>query len=118
MRSPRSCTTSVVAERHIANRRAVLRLRGHTSHVYQVEFNSDGRRLVSTAHDGTIRLWEAKTGREILPLIHAKGDQLTGASFSPDGRQIVSTSMSGTVKVWDATPLSEPSGASQAAQTD
>jgi WD40 repeat protein len=88
----------------------LFRSRGHTETITSMAFSHDGRRLASAAHDGTIKLWDPVTGREILTLLHGKGDHVTGISFSPDGRQIVSTSKSGTVKVWDATPLPEPSG--------
>jgi WD40 repeat protein len=85
--------------------REVLRLRGHTGPVTSMTFSPDGRRLVSAARDGTVKLWEPEIGREIISLVHGPDELLTGLSFSPDGRQIVSTSVSGTIKVWDATPL-------------
>ena len=78
--------------------------------ILSMAFSPDGRRLASAAQDGTVKLWETATGREILTLVHGRDELLTGVSFSPDGRQIVSTSKSGTVKVWDAMPLPEPSG--------
>jgi WD40 repeat protein len=87
----------------------VLHLRGHTGLVKSMAFNSTGRRLASAGHDGAVKLWDVATGREILSLLHGKGDQVTGVSFSPDGRQIVSTSERGTIKVWDATPMPEAS---------
>jgi WD40 repeat protein len=90
--------------------REVLHLRGHSGDVTCMAFSPDGRRLTSGSKDGAIKLWEPATGREILTLLHGRGDVVTGVSFSPDGRTIVSTSKRGTVKVWDATPLPESSG--------
>jgi WD40 repeat protein len=83
----------------------LLHLRGHTEVIMSMAFSPDGLRLASAARDGTIKLWELQTGREVLTLLYGRGELLTGLSFSPDGRQVVSVSMSGTVKVWDATPL-------------
>ncbi len=83
----------------------LLRLRGHTEAITSMAYSPDGRRLASVAHDGTVKLWDSATGREILTLLHGRSELMTGVSFSPDGRQIVTTSESGTIKVWDATPL-------------
>jgi WD40 repeat protein len=86
----------------------IRRLRGHTEVVTAMGFSPDGRRLASAAHDGTVKLWDTATGREILTLLHGRDELLTGVSFSPNGLKIVSTSMSGTIKVWDAMPMPEP----------
>jgi WD40 repeat protein len=86
------------------------RLHGHTGMVFGgMAFSPGGSRLASAAWDGTVKLWDVATGREVLTLLHGRDDRLTGVSFSPDGHQIVSTSESGTVKLWDATPLPEAS---------
>jgi WD40 repeat protein/serine/threonine protein kinase len=83
----------------------LIHLRGHTDRVLGLAFSPDGRRLVSAAHDGTVKLWEPETGREILSLLHGPNDRVNGVSFSPDGRQIVSVGESGAIKVWDASRL-------------
>jgi hypothetical protein len=57
-----------------------------------------------------VKLWDPATGREILTLLHGKGDQVTGIGFSHDGWQIFSTGKSGSVRIWDATPLQERAG--------
>jgi WD40 repeat protein len=104
---------AVGSEIHIlemASGREILCLRGHNNWIGGMAFSSDGLRLVSAGKDGTVKLWEAATGREILTLLHGRGDPLNGVSISPDGWQIVSVGKSGTIKVWDATPVPQPPG--------
>jgi WD40 repeat protein/serine/threonine protein kinase len=99
---------SVISEILVAdltNGRSIKTIRGHMEGRVSLAYSPDGLRLASASGDGTVRLWETATGREILKLIHGHDDPVTGVSFSPDGRQIVSVSKSGTVKMWDATPL-------------
>ena len=44
-------------------------LTGHTSDITSLVYSPDGRFLVSGAKDGTIRLWDAQTGKEQVSLI-------------------------------------------------
>ena len=43
-------------------------LNGHTSRVSVVLFSADGRTLISTGEDATIRWWSVATGQEMLLL--------------------------------------------------
>src|SRR5262249_43447993 len=59
---------------------------GHTAHVSTPGISADGRVLVTTAADGTVRLWALPSGREIgkpLKFHGGAGD----VSMSPDGRR-------------------------------
>jgi hypothetical protein len=64
-------------------------------------FSPDGRRIVTASGDGTGRVWDADTGRELLSL-DGHSDLVMSARFSPDGRRIVTSSRDQTARVWDA----------------
>ena len=64
----------------------------------------DGRRIATTSHDRTVKLWDAETGQEVLTLRdHTAG--VICVAFSPDGHRLVSGSIDRTARVWDARPL-------------
>jgi WD40 repeat protein len=70
-------------------------LRGHDAAVHQVAFTADGSRLATTGADGTARLWDPSTGRQVLTLTH--DDLLFGVDFRLDGRLLATASPDGTV---------------------
>jgi dipeptidyl aminopeptidase/acylaminoacyl peptidase len=75
-------------------------LSGHGGGVISVAWSPDGRRIVSTSYDGTVKVWDVESGRE-LHTLSGHGNWVNSAAFSPDGRRIVSASGDKTVKVWD-----------------
>ena len=36
----------------------ILTLRGHTHAVMSVAFSADGKSIISSAHDGTLKIWD------------------------------------------------------------
>ncbi|MDR2096535.1 MAG: hypothetical protein LBP76_13620 [Treponema sp.] len=47
---------------------AVFPQLGHTGGVFSATFSPDGRRIVSTLGDGTVKIWNADTGWELRTL--------------------------------------------------
>ncbi len=54
--------------------------------------------LASCSADGTVRLWDMKSGQDVLKL-HA-GIELSAVACSPDGRLLAAAGTSGEVLVW------------------
>ncbi|MCA9068722.1 MAG: PQQ-binding-like beta-propeller repeat protein [Planctomycetaceae bacterium] len=67
-------------------------------------FSPDGRSIVSSDRDGSVKVWNAADGSSAKTL---RGHQYpaTDAVFMPDCRRVVSCSGDKTVKVWDLTAV-------------
>jgi WD40 repeat protein len=73
---------------------------GHSAGVTSGVFSPDSSKILTTSLDGTLRLWETATGREIISLNGHKGAVLSVA-FLPDNKRAVSGSIDGTAILWD-----------------
>ncbi|WP_322763234.1 pentapeptide repeat-containing protein, partial [Frankia sp. Cr2] len=67
-----------------------------------VAFSPDGAILASACDDGTVRLWETTTGRELRSLTGHSGP-VWSVGFSPDGAILASAGDDGTVRLWETT---------------
>src|SRR5438874_586895 len=55
----------------------------HWGYVNRVTVSADGRRFATSSNDGSARVWDAATGKELIRI--AELDAIGGVAFSPDG---------------------------------
>lgn len=72
----------------------------HLSRVNKVEFSPDGEILASASADGTIKLWNLRTGKQPRTLWE-NFSSVNTIAFSPDGTTIASGNTDNTLKLWD-----------------
>jgi WD40 repeat protein len=82
-------------------------IRGHDKFVYNVAFFPDGDRIASAAWDGTARVWNPTTGRELLRLEHGADRYVTSVAVHSAGRFLATLSRGDggpemSVRLWEA----------------
>ena len=75
--------------------------RGHEMAINALAFTDDGRRAVSTARDGTLKVWDLETGRSERSLRAGYQGLLTGFRLLPGGRQGLSLADDVRLTLWD-----------------
>jgi RNA polymerase sigma factor (sigma-70 family) len=70
---------------------------GHEGKVDRVAFSAEGKALVSSGHDGTIRLWDVATGKEL----HRWGGERF--ALSPDGKVLAFSAKDRVIHLSDTT---------------
>lgn len=79
-----------------------LALRGHSDAVYDVAFSRDGKLLVSSSYDKTVKLWDLDTARVVATLSQHQ-DQVFRVALSHDETTLASASGDGTTILWNLT---------------
>jgi WD40 repeat protein/DNA-binding winged helix-turn-helix (wHTH) protein len=82
--------------------RHVATLAGSTG-VVDLAFSSDGSRLATASHDGSVRIWDPSSGEQLL-VLRGHDATVTSVAFSPDGSRLASVGVDGTVRIWALDP--------------
>lgn len=89
--------------------REISVLEGHSGWVSGLRFLSDGRTLLSTSQDETIRVWDLLT-RTSTKVYRGHQKEIWSHALSSDETTLITGSKDGEVRVWDlrGEPLSTP----------
>jgi WD40 repeat protein/serine/threonine protein kinase len=66
-----------------------------------VAFDPNGKRLASGHEDGTIKIWDLNSRRQIQ-ILKGHTDRIACIVFAPDGRLLASASEDHTIRLWDS----------------
>jgi len=76
----------------------VHEFQGHTGNGVTVYVSHDGRRLVSTAQDHSLRLWDLTKSQQVWTQ-DVSGEQIAGVVFSPDDRLILTSGVDRILRI-------------------
>lgn len=88
----------------VRRRAEVLSLTAGGRHVTTLAWHPGGARLAAGFNDGTVLVWDATTGREVITLNGHGTANVLALAWSPDGKRLASKDLRGTIRVWDASP--------------
>ncbi|GIH24956.1 hypothetical protein Aph01nite_32660 [Acrocarpospora phusangensis] len=100
----RTTEAEAVLRQAVVDSRAMVTLPAGQGRSLGVAFSPDGRRLVTSGDDGTIRMWQRSGQSWTGPTTLGKHDKPSwNPVFSPDGLRVASGGNDSTVRIWDLT---------------
>ncbi|HEV8060628.1 MAG TPA: sigma-70 family RNA polymerase sigma factor [Gemmataceae bacterium] len=81
-----------------ASGRLLLECRGHNGTLMQIAFTGDGRNIISSSLDKTVRVWDAATGAERYQLPTPWPGNF---ALTPDGRTLAMSNQDRAIHLWE-----------------
>ncbi|EEP80944.1 hypothetical protein UREG_05786 [Uncinocarpus reesii 1704] len=78
---------------------AVMTFDGHTNNVTGVAFHCEGKWMVTSSEDGTVKVWETRSGS--LQRNYNHKSPVNDVVIHPNQGELISCDYSGTIRVWD-----------------
>ena len=73
-------------------------LAGHTGIVYLVAVNADGSRIATGSDDGTVRIWDPRSGVQLQKL--SLESEIADVTLNRDGTRVATIDTNGLVSIW------------------
>src|SRR5687767_11399814 len=73
----------------------------HSGGVFSVAFSPDGATLASGSGDGSVRLWDVASRRQLGSPLTGNSNAVGSVAFSPDSKTLASGSADSSVRLWD-----------------
>ena len=85
----------------------IAALTGHEKNILQLSLSRTGARVATASIDGTTRVWDSRTGKEISRLVlestaGQKPPRFQRVAFSPDEKLVAAGAQDGSVRLFDA----------------
>ncbi|KAI1331856.1 WD repeat-containing protein pop3 [Xylariaceae sp. FL0255] len=81
------------------NPNPLLTFEGHTGNITGVAFHCEGKWMVTSSEDGTVKIWETRSGS--IQRSYNHGSAANDVVIHPNQGEIISCDRSGSVRVWD-----------------
>jgi target of rapamycin complex subunit LST8 len=88
------------------NPNPLLTFEGHTNNITGVAFHCEGKWMVTSSEDGTVKIWETRSGTIQRSYNHAS--PVNDVVIHPNQGEIISCDRGGSVRVWDLAENSCP----------
>ncbi|EPE08185.1 wd-repeat protein pop3 [Ophiostoma piceae UAMH 11346] len=72
---------------------------GHTNNVTGVAFHCEGKWMVTSSEDGTVKIWDTRTAA--IQRSYSHGSPVNDVVIHPNQGEIISCDRSGSIRVWD-----------------
>jgi WD40 repeat protein/DNA-binding SARP family transcriptional activator len=79
----------------------------HADQVWGIAYSPDGKRLATASQDGTVKVWDVSSGKEIFTIGLLQHGGVNSIVYSPDGQRLATASDDGKAMVWDASTAEE-----------
>ncbi|RAL66436.1 hypothetical protein DID88_006127 [Monilinia fructigena] len=78
----------------------ILKQQGHFDSMNSLVYSPDGQKIITTADDGKIKVWDVNTGFCIVTFTeHTSG--VTACEFAKRGNVLFTSSLDGSIRAWD-----------------
>jgi G protein beta subunit-like protein len=82
-----------------SNPNPILQFEEHTNNVTGVGFHCEGKWMVTSSEDGSVKIWDTRTG--LVQRDYQHGSPVNDVVIHPNQGELISCDQAGNVRIWD-----------------